>query len=62
MKWIGIFVLAVAGFLTFPAMRGQSAAASLPSFEVATIKPGTPERGFGVQVRGRRLDHSLTPP
>jgi len=53
---IGIFaLLAVAGLLSFPAIHAQSAAASLPGFEVATVKPGTPERGFGVQVRGGRL-------
>jgi uncharacterized protein (TIGR03435 family) len=55
-RWIGIAAtLALAGLLSFTAVRAQSGADSLPSFEVATIKPGTPERGFGVQVRGRRL-------
>ena len=46
--WIGI-----AALLAVAVTRAQSP--SLPAFEAATIKPGTPERGFGVQVRGRRL-------
>jgi uncharacterized protein (TIGR03435 family) len=54
-RWIGIAAVAAAGFLSFTAIRAQPAPASLPGFEVATIKPGTPERGFGVQIQGRRL-------
>ena len=56
MRWISIVaLLAVVGILTFPTIRAQSEAASLSSFEVATIKPGNSDRGFGVQVQGRRL-------
>jgi uncharacterized protein (TIGR03435 family) len=46
-------LLAAIGLLSFPVVRAQPPA--LPSFEVATIKPGTPERGFGVQIQGRRM-------
>ena len=48
-------LLAVAGLLSFPLVRAQPETTALPSFEVATIKPGTSDRGFGVQVQGRRL-------